>query len=594
MVFLEAHNIISSLGFTSRENFEKIQAGKTGISQSTPELSPEISAVSLVNSDKINACFGRLSNKAADYTRYEKLLICSISDALRSSRIKLQSPETLLIISSTKGNINLREKTYAERYKEERIHLWKSTETVSEFFNHPGRPLTVSNACVSGSLALIIAQRLISGGKYKHAVVAGADILSEFTLSGFQSFKAVSPEASRPFDADRRGMTPGEGAGTLVLTGEEKKAGPKKILLTGGALSNDANHISGPSRTGRELAYAVKQALSESDTSAEEIAYISAHGTATLYNDEMEAKALAVSKLNHKPVNSFKGNIGHTFGAAGIIETILTAESMRQNCLLPSYGYKKQGTTEKVNIIQQSRKAEIFSALKTASGFGGSNAALILKKKSQETNPEKQAELNLSRSVIIDKYSGIIINGKNHSFDFFESEKISKDSESNFKKFSKSLYKELNCKYPKFYKMDKLCKTAFLATELLLKNFDTAQYRPEDLALILSTGSGSAETDSEYQKTIEERANYFPSPKIFVYTLPSIMAGEISIRNNFKGENAVFIEKNFNKSFIFEYSRLLIQSGKAKAVIAGRVNYDSSIPEQYAELYLAEKNAASQ
>ena len=594
MTFFESHNIISSLGFTSQENFETIKAGKTGIRQSSPALSPERSAVSLVDSEKLETCFSAICSKPRNYTRYEKLLICSISDAIENSRINIEEPETLLIISTTKGNVNLREKQYADQYEDDRLQLWKSTDLVADFFKHTGKKLTVSNACTSGSLALIIAQRLINAGKYKQAVVAGADILSEFTLSGFQAFKAVSPEACKPFDQDRQGMTPGEGAATLILTSDSEKIKGEKIQLSGGASSNDANHISGPSRTGEELSWTVKQAISESGINADEIDYISAHGTATPYNDEMEAKALYIAGLSHVPLNSFKGNIGHTFGASGIAESILTAESMKQNYLLPSYGFENTGTSKQVKIIQKAQKAKLTHALKTASGFGGSNAALVLSKSFKEKEKPTNKPLTVSQSTIIDNFQVSVINRKNEAFDFFDSSENTEDIELGFKQFSKSLYKELNCKYPKFYKMDKLCKLAFLGSELLLKNADLSPYKPEDIAIVLSNGNASSETDSEYQKTIDDRENYFPSPKIFVYTLANIMAGEIAIRNGFKGENTVFIEERFNKEFLFDYCKLLLNTGKAKAIIAGRINYDSQNSVRYVELYLCETSETLQ
>jgi 3-oxoacyl-(acyl-carrier-protein) synthase len=588
MTFLESHNIISSLGFTSRENFERIKSGKTGIRQSGSELSPEASAVSLVDTEKLESCFAEISDEPENYTRYEKLLICSISNALKNSRIDIQAPDTLLIISTTKGNVNLREKQYAGQYNSERLQLWKSTGLVADYFKHRGKKLTVSNACISGSLAMIIAQRLIDAGKYKQAVVAGADILSEFTLSGFQAFKAVSPEACKPFDQDRQGMTPGEGAAALVLTSDSEIITDEKIQLSGGASSNDANHISGPSRTGNELAETVNRAIHEAGIHSDEIDYISAHGTATPFNDEMEAKALNTAGLSHVPLNSFKGNIGHTFGASGIAESILAAESLKQNELLPSFGFENKGTTKEANIIRKAQKVMLKQALKTASGFGGSNAALILTKNPKEKSKPNDKQFLISQSVIIDNFQISLINGKHEAFDFLENKPKDKDVELGFKQFSKSLYKELNCKYPKFYKMDKLCKLAFLGSELLLKNADLSSYQPEDIAIVLSNGSSSSETDSEYQKTINDRDNYFPSPKIFVYTLANIMAGEIAIRNGFKGENAVFIEEKFNKEFLFDYCKLLFDNNKAKAVIAGRINYDSVKSERYVELYLAE------
>jgi 3-oxoacyl-[acyl-carrier-protein] synthase-1 len=147
-------------------------------------------------------------------------------------------------------------------------------------------------------------------------------------------------------------------------------------------LSNDANHISGPSRTGEELAQAIQIALTTSDMTADDIDFISAHGTATLYNDEMEAKAFTVANLGHVPMNSLKGYFGHTLGAAGIVEMIISMHSLLNNELVPTFGFHELGVSKPINVIKQIESKELTTCLKTASGFGGCNAAVILNKNS--------------------------------------------------------------------------------------------------------------------------------------------------------------------------------------------------------------------
>ena len=150
--------------------------------------------------------------------------------------------------------------------------------------------------------------------------------------------------------------------------------------MAGAATSNDANHISGPSRTGVELCQAIRLAISEAGRIPEEVGYISAHGTATSFNDEMESKALALCGLTNTPVNSFKGYWGHTLGAAGIIESVAAISSLRTNTLFHSAGYETSGVPEPLNVINGNRRAEPGLILKTASGFGGCNAAIVYQK----------------------------------------------------------------------------------------------------------------------------------------------------------------------------------------------------------------------
>ncbi len=207
-------------------------------------------------------------------------------------------------------------------------------------------------------------------------IVCGGDIISEFTPSGFQSFKAVSEQACRPFDVHRAGITLGEGVGTIILsTNKELVKEDNPVIFRGGANTNDANHISGPSRTGDGLYYAISNTLKEAGKTNSNIDYISGHGTATPYNDEMESKAISWAKLNHVPVNSLKGYWGHTLGAAGIIECIAGIHSIKENCLIKTFGYYEHGVSEQINVIKEFKETKVKNFLKTASGFGGSNAA---------------------------------------------------------------------------------------------------------------------------------------------------------------------------------------------------------------------------
>ncbi len=146
-----------------------------------------------------------------------------------------------------------------------------------------------------------------------------------------------------------------------------------------GASSNDANHISGPSRTGEGLFRVINKTLDRAKINRSEIDFVSAHGTGTLYNDEMESIALTRSELQSVPANSLKGFFGHTLGAAGVIETIVCMLSIQHQLVIESKGFDEVGTTQEIKIIDKTQSATVNTVLKTASGFGGGNAALIIR-----------------------------------------------------------------------------------------------------------------------------------------------------------------------------------------------------------------------
>lgn len=369
-VWIASDNIISPLGASSAENFQNIVAGKTGLSLLNE---PRLSA------SPVYAGFITETETPLQQTKFERLCIRSVQEALHALTLDASSDRTLFILSTTKGNIELLDEGITH---DERLHLYNTAAAIASYFGNKQQPVVVSNACISGVMALLAGRRLLQAGRYDHAIVIGADMLTRFVLSGFQSLQAISPERCRPFDAKRKGVNLGEAAATIVLSVDPASIGAEpKIKITGGGLSNDANHISGPSRTGEELALAIEHAIREAGIAKQQIDFISAHGTATVYNDEMEAKAFTLAALEHVPLNSLKGYFGHTLGAAGIVETIISKYALQENSLVPTAGFEELGVTKPVAVIRAFEKRNAVSVcLKTASGFGGCNAAMVLQK----------------------------------------------------------------------------------------------------------------------------------------------------------------------------------------------------------------------
>jgi 3-oxoacyl-[acyl-carrier-protein] synthase-1 len=167
----------------------------------------------------------------------------------------------------------------------------------------------------------------------------------------------------------------GEAAGTIILTNNHDLIKDEEPIIVGrGFTSNDANHISGPSRTGEGLYIAIKRTLERSDRTVD---YISAHGTATPFNDEMESIAITRAGMQHVPVNSLKGYWGHTLGAAGVIESISCIHTLRNNILYNTLGFSCLGVTHPIAVINETKKTQVNTCLKIASGFGGCNASLL-------------------------------------------------------------------------------------------------------------------------------------------------------------------------------------------------------------------------
>lgn len=368
-VFIVADNILSPIGSTTAQNIEALKQGISGVKHHTDlHITPDPIAASLFDKIEIDK----------NYTKFEQLLISSIGYALKNPAPDCLDEKTVLIVSSTKGNISLLETETHTEALNKRIALHPSAQLVADHFGLKNQPIVVSNACISGVMAMLTGMRLLQSGQYENAIVAGADVISRFVLSGFQSFQALSSITCKPFDKDRTGLNLGEGAATVVLS--VHKQNDTDVKVSSGAISNDANHISGPSRTGEELGFAIKKALLDAGITAHDVGYISAHGTATNYNDEMEANAIHHAGLQHVPVNSLKGYYGHTLGAAGLIESIIASYAIKDGIIFPSLGYAENGVSKPINMATSIINTPVKHALKTASGFGGCNAAMILSK----------------------------------------------------------------------------------------------------------------------------------------------------------------------------------------------------------------------
>jgi 3-oxoacyl-(acyl-carrier-protein) synthase len=288
-----------------------------------------------------------------------------------------------LVLSTTKANIEALERLSDGRPCSDaaRRHLRADLLAADLANEHGARgPVqAVSVACVSGLVALMQGARMIHRGDADAVFVVGVDHLSAFVVAGFSALKAIDPGGCRPFDRDRCGLSPGE-AGAAVVLSRDDVAGQPAIEIEGWGSSNDANHMTGPSRDGSGLAQAIRAALNSARLRADQIDYVNVHGTGTPYNDAMESAALrAVFGDACPPVSGLKGMLGHTLGAAGIIESMACALAMREGLLPGTPRLRAPAEAAPASLVREPRPAgRLGRVLKLNTGFGGVNGALIL------------------------------------------------------------------------------------------------------------------------------------------------------------------------------------------------------------------------
>ena len=380
MVEIIADNITSPLGFTTEENYRAVKAGSSMLRRYDGKWGiPEPFTASLFTDEQ----WGEMPGEGR-FTRFERILIHSADEALHHTGVNPKSERVLFVVSTTKGNIELLDSVEAD-FSRERVLPGYAARMLTAYFGNPNEPLVVSNACISGLSAQIAAARALESGHYDYAVVVGAEVQSKFIISGFQSFKALSPVACKPFDKERCGLNVGEAAACMIMRRAVTHGG---WFAVSGSIRNDANHISGPSRTGEGSYRALKAVLirqagkvsCDDSVLTEELAFINVHGTSTLYNDEMEATAIHRMGLSVLPVNTLKGYYGHTMGAAGILEAVLSMRAIDDHTVLATRGFDKMGVSHAINISNRNRSTNKHAFVKLLSGFGGSNAAMLYKR----------------------------------------------------------------------------------------------------------------------------------------------------------------------------------------------------------------------
>lgn len=551
-VYITADSLISSLGSDTRKNLQAIREYRSGI---TLHEAGDISDAPILAATIEPELWNKAQHLNA-FTRLEQLFILAIQDIQSHSGVNLADKECGLILSTTKGNIDLL--AHCPDEPDAGVYLWKMGKRIGEHFQAGNRVKVISNACISGVSALIVAKRWIESGKYKKVIVAGGDLLSHFITSGFLSFRSISPERCRPYDIHRNGLNLGEACGAILLSAE---GGDTDLILSGGGISNDANHISGPSRTGDGLYFAIRKAMEEAAVSAEDISFVNAHGTATAYNDEMESKAIHWAGLQNVPVHSLKPYFGHTLGASGVIESIVCIHELKEEMLFGTLGYEESGVSMPLSVQSEHREMPMKHCLKTASGFGGCNAAIVLTVPQYHTQPSRaEAPLTTHTTATVSiEHGSVLRNGKS----------VFSSSAPDFAQFIREAYKNLGGSNMKFYKMDNLCKLGYTAIEYLLTG---KSFQPEEVGILLVNSASSLDTDIRHQAVINREGDHAASPTLFVYTLPNVVAGEICIRHKIQGENTFFIEKEFDADALDEYAQIAMREGKLKACITGWCN----------------------
>ena len=370
-VWITDSGVVTGVGKNLEDTWKNLIAGKTAIREITrfPVKSYRAS---------IGACISHLTPSGP------VSLIRSVTDLL-INQISNVPADSLLITATTKAGIDNLEKLKrgVAAVTNDILPSFLSA-TIGKQLGLGGGSLNISAACASSTIAIAQGTALISSGTVESVLVCSADVITEFVFSGFSALQILSPFPCKPFDRNRAGLSLGEGASFLMLmnANRAKRLGlSRKVSIAGFGVANDASHITAPDKNGSGLIKAISRAMKVANIENDAITGISAHGTGTIHNDLMELTAFrTVFSDRCPPIYSVKGCIGHTFGAAGGIEVALANKALLEQTIPPTVGllHPEYGAECLVSSKPFSIRGDYI--LVTNSGFGGINAAIILKR----------------------------------------------------------------------------------------------------------------------------------------------------------------------------------------------------------------------
>lgn len=396
-IFITGLGCISAIGQNVETTIQNLKAGVSGagpIQQLTTNHQGKLPLCEVPKSNaELAALLPQLAAKG-QYTRTTLLALLAAQEAWQQAGSPaLNTGLTGVFSGNTVGGMDLSEHFYQDFLKDSQQgkvqtllthECGESTQQIADYLQATGMVSTISTACSSAANAIMLGARLLKSGRINRAIVGGVDALTKFTVNGFNVLQILDHELSQPFDENRRGLNLGEGAGFLVLE-TAATASKDRILgeLVGYANSNDAFHQTASSPDGTGAYLAMKGALEQAQLEPEAIDYINVHGTGTDNNDLSEG--MAIQRLFGEQVPTFsstKAATGHTLGAAGGIEAVLSVMALQEQVVYPNLRFQTPIAALEGAMVPATSTQEqaIEYILSNSFGFGGNTSSLIFKK----------------------------------------------------------------------------------------------------------------------------------------------------------------------------------------------------------------------
>ena len=572
MIRIVSTNIISPLGMDTAENYAAVRRGDSALRVMDGCLGvPGRFCTGIFPPER------RKALRMEGFSLFESLVIRSLKEALSRCSVDPKSERTVLVIGTSTAGIE--ELGASESEDGDYLSPGAAAGKIARALGFTTAPIVVSNACVSGATAQVLASRLIAEGDYDCAAVCGADLLSPFVLAGFSSFKALSPEPCRPFDIERLGLNIGECAATVVLEKCDEKEPDGCWKIIDGCLDSDAYHVSAPDPTGDGVRRTIEKILSPQIR--DRLSCVVAHGTATMFNDQMESKAISAAGLGELPLMALKPHWGHTFGASGVVEAIVSMCALDEGVILPVKGFEEMGVSGRISPCTALGPSSGHTFVKVQSGFGSCNGSILYSREnfpSPFSGKGNVPEYETLRRISITE-SSFSVDGKAITV------------ESGGAALVTEIFKKYLGDGQKFYKMDPYSRLAYLSCCMAAQGPDgpreqdpaqtasssvnreaTVDIAPEETALVLFTREGSLLADRRHLGTFCREGEYYPSPAIFINTLPNVVLGEIALKNRIKGETTLVMLSERDETTIRTVLEATLSFSSPRRLICGWVD----------------------
>jgi len=517
-VYISGMGVISPAG-------RGIQSLKNWIRQSGRRIRPlnlfTVSPENLLPVGEVSESF-----EVLEIPRCHQLAITATQEAMAGS----QAPPDAVIIGVTTGGILTTEMHLKNRVSDPKAFANHAVGSVAEYvagkYHCKGPVITVSNACSSGTVAIKIALEMLRSGQVRRVLAGGVDSLCRLTYYGFKSLQLIDPTGARPFDQDRRGMSVGEAAAMMLLVADEATQDNAVIEILGGGLSCDAYHPTSPHPDGEGALNAMRAAIRDAGISPSDIDYINLHGTGTPDNDLAEAKALtSLFGNNLPPLSSVKGAFGHSLGAAGAVEAVISAISISEGIIPANTGCQTPDRKLGLDPVMAPIAKKVRMVLSNSFGFGGNNAALVMgisREKKPPVSRPKKTPFTIEGSAGITGVGDIKKTMENIS--------AGKDCQgmSPLSEISKFLQPSVTRRLKRLPRM---------ALALALAACKNANLQETPSSVFLGTGWGPLSETYDFLKKLYESDEQFTSPTDFIGSVHNAPAGQVAISLGANGPN---------------------------------------------------------